>query len=51
MDINQSGANIDANVKAAQGVMGNTTNTGNQLNGQYIGQLEQLLKIFAGEEH
>ena len=51
MDINQSGANIDANVTAAQGVMGNTTNTGNQLNGQYIGQLEQLLKIFAGEEH
>lgn len=49
MDINQSGANIDANVKAAQGVMGTTTNTGNQLNGQYIGQLEQLLKIFGGK--
>ena len=56
MDINQSGANIDANVKAAQGVMGTTTNTGNQLNGQDIGQLEQLLgqleqllKIFGGK--
>ena len=49
MDINQSGANIDANVQAAQGVMGTTTNTGNQLNGQDIGQLQQLLKIFGGK--
>jgi hypothetical protein len=42
-------ANTLSNVTAAQGVMGNTTNTGNQLSGINIGQLEQLLKIFAGK--